>query len=87
MVRKDNKGITVGKKKNFSKWYTELVQKADLIEYTAVSGCIALKPNAFALWEKIMDLINERLKKLDVKNVYFSLLIPESHLSTEAAHV
>ncbi|MAG19982.1 proline--tRNA ligase [archaeon] len=87
MSKKDEKGISISKEKDFSKWYTELIQKADLADYTKVSGCIVFKPKSFAMWEKVMELVNQRIKKLNVKNVYFPLFIPEEYLSKEATHV
>jgi len=80
-------GITTSKKENFSKWYTELVQKADLADYTDVSGCIVFKPKAFAIWEKVTELVNNKIKKMKVKNVYFPLFIPEKHLKKEAEFI
>jgi len=85
-MEKDEKGITV-EKDEFSEWFTQLMLKADLAEYTKVSGCIVFKPASWAMWEKIMDLVNERLKKLNIKNVYFPLFIPEKLLSKEQQHI
>jgi prolyl-tRNA synthetase len=82
-----NMGITAKKADNFSEWYTQACVKAGLADYTAVSGCIALKPYGFALWEKIRCLVDERLKSLGVKNCYFPLFVPESLLSKEAEHI
>lgn len=87
MSNKENKGITVKKKENFSDWYTELIQKAELGDYTEVSGCMILRPRSYAIWEKVMGLVDERLKKLGIKNVYFPLFIPEKFLTKESAHV
>ncbi|MFH1182324.1 MAG: proline--tRNA ligase [Candidatus Woesearchaeota archaeon] len=82
-----NLGITVKKADDFSEWYTQAVVKAGLADYTAVSGCIAIKPYGFAIWEKIRCIVDERLKKLGVKNCYFPLFVPESLLSKEAEHI
>lgn len=79
--------ITVKKEDNISQWYTQIIQKADLIEYTKVSGCIVFKPNSYQIWEKIQDFFNEKIKKSGVKNAYFPLLIPESLLTKEKDHV
>ncbi len=78
-------GLTV-KKENFSEWYTQLVLKSELIDYSPVSGCYILRPASFSIWEKIQDFFNKEIKSLDVKNVYFPLLIPESLLKKEAKH-
>jgi len=83
---KDTKGLTVDKD-DFSDWFTQLMIKADLADYTAVSGCIVFKPTAWAIWEKIVELVNERLKKIGVKNVYFPMFIPESLLIREKEHL
>ena len=79
-------GITA-KKEDFSEWYTQVIQKADLADYTEVSGCIVFKPNSYAVWERIVSEVDKRLKKLGVKNAYFPLLIPEKFLKKEAKHV
>ena len=80
-------GITIKKEDDFSEWYQELIIKSDLADYTAVSGCIVFKPTAWAIWETIMEEVNKRLKKMNVKNVYFPMFIPESLLSKEQEHV
>lgn len=86
-MEKDVKGITVKKDQDFSEWYTQVVQKADLADYTKVSGCMVIKPYAYAIWEKIVEIVNDKIKKMGIKNVYFPLLIPESLLNKEKAHV
>lgn len=87
MDNKDTKGISINKNENFSDWYTELIQKSELGDYTDVSGCIVFRPRSYSIWEKIMDLVNQRIKKLGVKNVYFPLFIPEKFLLKESDHV
>ncbi|MBW2980060.1 proline--tRNA ligase [Candidatus Woesearchaeota archaeon] len=79
-------GITA-KKENFSEWYPQVIQKADLADYTEVSGCIVFKPNSYAVWERIVAEVDRRIKKLGVKNAYFPLFIPEKFLKKEQAHV
>ena len=74
------------KNEDFSEWYTEVVQKADLADYSAVKGCMIIKPNAYAIWETIQDYMNKEIKKLGVKNAYFPLFIPESFFKKEAEH-
>jgi len=83
----DIKGITAKKEEDFSEWYTQVMQKADLADYSAVSGCIVYKPNSYAVWERIRDLVDVRLKALGVKNAYFPLFIPEKLLKKESSHV
>ncbi len=79
-------GVTA-EKDEFSEWFTQIMLKADLADYTKVSGCIVFKPTAWAIWEKIRDLVDKRLKKMDVQNVNFPLFIPESLLKKEQEHV
>ncbi|MEK6846037.1 MAG: proline--tRNA ligase, partial [Nanoarchaeota archaeon] len=81
---KDNKGLTVKRSADFSEWYTQVIQKADLADYSAVSGCIIYKPNSYAIWEKIRDEVDKRIKAIGVKNAYFPLFIPERLLKKEA---
>ena len=84
---KKNLGITVKKSEDFSEWYTQAVLKAELADYTKVSGCMVLRPYGYAIWEKIVSEVDARLKKMGVKNCYFPLLIPESLLKKEEQHV
>jgi len=86
MSKKDEKGITVKKEQDFSEWYSQLLQKAELIEYTDVSGCYILRPRAYVIWEKLKDYFDKKIKKSGVKNVYFPLFIPESLLRKEEGH-
>ncbi len=80
-------GLSVKKEENFSEWYTQLVQKAELIDYTKVSGCVVFRPRAYEIWEEIQQYLDAKIKKLGVKNAYFPSLIPESLLKKEAEHV
>jgi len=72
---------------DYSKWYNELVVKADLAEQSAVRGCMVIKPYGYAIWETIQSELDRRFKENGVKNAYFPLLIPKSFLSREAEHV
>ena len=72
---------------DYSKWYNELVVKADLAEQSAVRGCMVIKPYGYAIWETIQQELDRRFKQKGVKNAYFPLLIPKSFLSREAEHV
>ena len=72
---------------DYSKWYNELVVKADLAEQSAVRGCMVIKPYGYAIWETIQAELDRRFKDKGVKNAYFPLLIPKSFLSREAEHV
>lgn len=83
---KNELGITA-EKDEFSDWFAQIMIKADLADYTDVSGCIVFKPTAYEIWEKIKQETDSRFKKLGIKNCYFPLLIPEKFLSKEKEHV
>ncbi len=87
MEQSDNKGITIKKAEDFSEWYTQVLQKADLIDYSDVSGCYVLKPKAYAIWETIQEFFNKKIKAIGVRNSYFPLFIPESLLEKEEKHL
>ena len=72
---------------DFAQWYTDIVLKAELADYTDAKGCIAIKPYGYAIWENIQKYADELFKKAGVKNVYFPVLIPESLLEKEKNHV
>src|SRR3989344_6279411 len=82
----DSKGITVGKEKDFSEWYTQIVQKAELADYAPIKGFMVIRPGAYSIWEKIQEEFNKVMKKKGVKNAYFPLLIPDSFFKKEAKH-
>ena len=72
---------------DYSKWYNELVVKADLAENSGVRGCMVIKPYGFAIWEKIQAGLDKMFKETGHENAYFPLFIPKSYLSKEASHV
>ena len=72
---------------DYSKWYNELVVKADLAEQSAVRGCMVIKPYGYEIWERIQQALDARFKEYGVKNAYFPMLIPKSYFSREAEHV
>ncbi len=80
-------GITAKKGENFSEWYSQLIIKSELVDYTSVSGCFAFRPYGYSIWEKIVAEVDKRLKKMGVQNVYFPLFIPEKLLKKEQQHV
>jgi len=80
-------GLTVKKNEDFSEWYTQVVVKAQLADYSAVHGCMVIRPHGYGIWENIQKIFNVRLKELGVKNAYFPLFIPESFFKKEASHV
>lgn len=72
---------------DFAQWYTDVVKKAELIEYSTVRGCMILRPNGYAIWENIQKQLDERFKETGVENVYMPMFIPESLLQKEKDHV
>lgn len=72
---------------DFAQWYTDIVKKADLADYTDTKGCIAIKPYGYAIWENIQKYADDLFKKADVQNVQMPMLIPESLLQKEKDHV
>lgn len=72
---------------DYSQWYNDLILKAGLADYSAVRGCMVIKPYGFALWENMRDQLDKRFKETGHQNAYFPLFIPKSFLSKEAAHV
>ncbi len=80
-------GITAKKDSDFSEWYSQVIIKSELVDYTSVSGCFAFRPYGYSIWEKIVKEVDSRLKQMGVKNVYFPLLIPEKLLRKEQQHV
>ncbi|HLC61594.1 MAG TPA: proline--tRNA ligase [Candidatus Nanoarchaeia archaeon] len=86
MEQKEEIGLTVKKSEDFNEWYSQIVIKADLIDYSSVSGCIILKPNSYAVWEKIQKTFDDKIKSSGHKNCYFPMFIPESLLKKEAKH-
>ena len=72
---------------DYSKWYNELVVKAELAEQADVRGCMVIRPYGYAIWEKMQRVLDDMFKETGVQNTYFPLLIPKSFLSKEAEHV
>ncbi|MCR4590593.1 MAG: proline--tRNA ligase [Lachnospiraceae bacterium] len=72
---------------DFAQWYTDVVKKAELIDYSSVKGCLIIKPAGYALWENIQADMDRRFKETGVENVYMPLFIPESLLNKEKDHV
>jgi prolyl-tRNA synthetase len=72
---------------DYSQWYNDLVIKGGLADYSAVRGCMVIKPYGFALWENMRDVLDKMFKDTGHVNAYFPLFIPKSFLSKEAAHV
>ncbi|MBX5458953.1 MAG: proline--tRNA ligase [Thermogemmatispora sp.] len=72
---------------DFSRWYNQVVRKAELADYAPVRGCMIIRPYGYAIWEHIQRLLDARFKETGVMNAYFPLLIPRSFLEREAKHV
>ena len=85
-MAKELKNLTK-RSEDYSKWYNELVVKADLAEQSDVRGCMVIKPYGYAIWERIQQNLDARFKATGVQNVQFPMLIPKSFLSKEAEHV
>ncbi|MFD1768951.1 proline--tRNA ligase [Sphingobacterium suaedae] len=80
------KGIT-SRTEDYSQWYNDLVIKADLAEYSAVRGCMVIKPYGYGIWERMQSILDKRFKETGHSNAYFPLFIPKSFFSKEASHV
>ena len=72
---------------DFAQWYTDVVKKAELIDYSSVKGCMVIKPAGYAIWENIQKELDKRFKETGVENVYMPIFIPESLLQKEKDHV
>ena len=72
---------------DFARWYTDIVKKADLIEYTSVKGCCVIRPYAYAIWENMKSVLDSMFKETGHENIYMPMFIPESLLQKEKDHV
>lgn len=72
---------------DFARWYTDIVKKAELIEYTSIKGCCVFRPYSYAIWENIQHALDSEFKRLGHENVYLPMFIPESLLEKEKDHV
>ena len=81
-----SKEIT-SRQQDYSQWYNDLIIKGGLADYSAVRGCMVIKPYGYALWENMRDQLDKMFKDTGHQNAYFPLFIPKSFLSKEAAHV
>ena len=80
-------GIEFTKETNFSRWYQQVITKAEMIEYYEISGCYILRPSSYFIWEQIQSFIDTRIKKLGVQNVYFPMFVSEAALNKEKKHL
>lgn len=72
---------------DYARWYTDVIQKADMAAYAPVRGCMVIKPYGFALWENLREYLDRRFKETGHENAYFPVFIPESFIKKEAEHV
>jgi len=72
---------------DFAQWYTDIVKKAELVDYSSVRGCMIIKPYGYAIWENIQKILDQKFKETGHENVYMPLFIPESLLQKEKDHV
>ena len=72
---------------DFAQWYTDVVKKAELVEYSNIKGCMIIRPDGYAIWENIQKELDRRFKETGVENVYMPMFIPESLLQKEKDHV
>ncbi|MEM0087029.1 MAG: aminoacyl--tRNA ligase-related protein, partial [Candidatus Micrarchaeaceae archaeon] len=86
-MEEEKKGITAKKSENFSEWYTQVLIKSEFIDYSDVSGAIIFRPDAYAVWERIVGAVDSEFKKAGIDNVYFPLFIPEHFLAKEQEHL
>lgn len=85
-MAKELKDLT-SREDNYSQWYNDLVVKAGLAEYSAVRGCMVIKPYGYAIWENMQRALDQMFKDTGHENAYFPLFIPKSFFSREASHV
>ena len=88
-MKKDDKLVQeiTSREVDFAKWYTDIVRKAELIDYSSVRGCCVLRPYGYAIWENIQKILDAKFKELGHENVMMPLFIPESLLQKEKDHV
>ena len=72
---------------DYSQWYNDLVIKGGLADYSAVRGCMVIRPHGYAVWENMQRVLDRMFKETGHQNAYFPLFIPESFLKKEAEHV
>src|SRR3954462_4886235 len=72
---------------DYSRWYTDVIAAAELADYAPVKGCMIIRPNGYAIWEKMQQALDGMFKETGHENAYFPLFIPQSFLAKEADHV
>lgn len=89
MAKRNDEFVThiASRSDDFPQWYTDVILKTDMVDYSIVKGCMVIKPYGYGVWELIQDEMDRRFKETGHVNAYFPLLIPESLLKKEAEHV
>ena len=80
-------GIEYTRENNFSKWYSQVITKSEMIEYYDISGCYILRPASFFIWERITEFFDKSIKEIGVQNCYFPMFVTEAALNKEKNHV
>ncbi|KAJ8401185.1 hypothetical protein AAFF_G00387670 [Aldrovandia affinis] len=80
-------GLEAKKEENLAEWYSQVITKAEMIEYYDVSGCYVLRPWSFAIWESIKEFFDGEIKKLGVENCYFPMFVSQAALEKEKSHI
>ena len=79
--------VITPREQDYAQWYLDVVRGAKLADYSPVRGCMIIRPNGYALWENMRDVLDRMFKETGHENAYFPIFIPESFLAKEAAHV
>ncbi|XP_037650125.1 bifunctional glutamate/proline--tRNA ligase isoform X1 [Sebastes umbrosus] len=80
-------GLEAKKEENLADWYSQVITKAEMIEYYDVSGCYVLRPWAYSIWEAIQDFFNREIRKMGVENCYFPMFVSQAALEKEKTHI
>uniref|UniRef100_A0A8D3AHF7 Bifunctional glutamate/proline--tRNA ligase n=1 Tax=Scophthalmus maximus TaxID=52904 RepID=A0A8D3AHF7_SCOMX len=87
LVRKLKLGLEAKKEENLADWYSQVITKAEMIEYYDVSGCYVLRPWSYSIWEAIKEFFDREIKKLGVQNCYFPMFVSQAALEKEKSHI
>ncbi|MDA4124154.1 MAG: proline--tRNA ligase [Thaumarchaeota archaeon] len=87
MSQASQEGLTAKKGTDFDEWYTQVILKSEVADYSPVSGCMVFRPSGYAIWENIQSAADAEFKRIGIQNSYFPLFIPERLLKKEAEHV
>ena len=87
MSKPSQEGITAKKSEDFDEWYTQVILRGEIADYSPVSGCMVFRPSGYAIWENIQRQADAEFKRVGITNTYFPIFIPERLLKKEAEHV